>query len=345
MRIDIAKMKKLLIALILVVCSTSSGATLKPTGPELSTILKTVNYIFADSFSEAMVSAVAIGDTTPGLPIYHLLYASILHAQMMDGEDYSHEKEFMDNIDQASDALEKWVDKNPKDGWGYFFWGSAYGYKAVWQAQKGSLFKSLLSGLKAKSRFSDALKLDPILYDSYTGMGSYHYWSSVKLKKVFPFLSDNRDDGLRELKLAADSSLISNKAAAIAYAWALLNERKYSDALKIANHLNETTEGGRTTVWLLAGIYWANGNLKKSSDYYGQLIESLERAGNQNDYNLIYCRYRKGVADYGMRDFKAAKAEFEAILAYNPPKEIRERHKKTYQRSREYIEKIKKQGG
>jgi tetratricopeptide (TPR) repeat protein len=321
------------------------AATLKPNGPELSNILKTVDYIFADSFSEAMTLAEGVGDTIPGQPIYHLLNASILHAQMMDGEDYSHEKEFMDNVDQASDALENWVDKNPQDAWGFFLWGSAYGYKAIWQAQKGSWFKSLLSGLKAKARFSDALELDSTLYDSYTGMGSYHYWSSIKLKKVFPFVSDNRELGLREMRLATDSSLISSKAAAIGYAWALLNERRYSDALKVANHLKETTVGGRGVLWLLGAIYWSSGNLKKASDCYGQLIESLEKLGNQNYYNLIYCRYRKGICDYGMRDFKSAKADFDAILAYDCSKAIKDRHKKTFQRTIEYLDKIKAQGG
>jgi tetratricopeptide (TPR) repeat protein len=343
MKRELKILKRLIFAFILINATASFGTTLKPEEPGLSILIRTVDYVFTDSFPEAIAAATLLNDTIPGQPIYHLLYASILHAQMMDGEDYSREKEFMANVDSANVALERWIDKNPNDAWGYFFWGSAYGYKAVWLGQKGSSFKSLLAGLKAKARFFDALRLDSTLYDSYTGIGSYHYWSSVKLKKVFPFISDNRPDGLRELKLAMDSSLVSSKAAGIAYAWALLNERKYIDALKVANHLKEISPGGRTTLWLLAGIYWANGNLKKASDYYGQIVESLEKAGNQNGYNLIYCRYRKGVCDYNLKDYVSAKAQFDAILAYDPPKAIRERHKKTFDHTRDYLDKIKAQ--
>jgi tetratricopeptide (TPR) repeat protein len=335
-------MKKLLVIFILVMSVRSLGATLKPVEPQLSALHKTINYVFADSFPEAIKTANNLGDTIPGQPIYHLLNASILHAQMMDGEDFSREDEFMDNINKASDALEKWIKRNPKDAWAYFFWGSAYGYKAVWLGQRGSSFKSLLAGLKAKARFSDALDLDSTLYDSYTGMGSYHYWSSAKLRKIFPFISDNREDGLRELKLAMDSSLISAKGAGIAYGWALLNERKYSDALKVANHLKETSQGGRTTLWLLAAVYWSSGNLKNASDYYGQIIQSLEQVGNQNYYNLIFCRYRKGVCDYGLREYASARVQFDAILAYNPSKAIRERHKKINERTKDYLDKIEK---
>ena len=68
------------------------------------------------------------------------------------------------------------------------------------------------------------------------------------------------------------------KLAGFGYAWALLNERKYSEALKVANHLRETTQSGRSSLWLLGGIYWANGNLKRAAEYYGLLISSLEKA-------------------------------------------------------------------
>jgi hypothetical protein len=46
-----------------------------------------------------------------------------------------------------------------------------------------------------------------------------------------------------------------------------------------------------------------------------------------------------------MRDFKSAKADFDAILAYDCPKAIKDRHKKTFQRTIEYLDKIKAQGG
>lgn len=335
-------MSRLLIFLMLpAICA---GAGLKPSPSELAVINESVDLVFADSFARATALVAQYDDTLPGKPICHLLYASILHARMMDSEDYSQEKEFMTNINRAIDALDKWIDKNPDDAWAYFFWGSAYGYKAILQGQKGAWLKSLLSGLKAKSRFFDALRLDPTLYDSYTGIGSYHYWSSVKLRKFLPFVSDNRDEGLSELKIAMDSSLISSKAAGFGYGWALLNERKYAQALRVANHLKDESGEGRASLWLLGAIYWANGNLRKAGQYYGMLIQSLESAGNQNDYNLIYCRYRKGVCDYDMRNYSSAKSEFDALLAYDPPKSIRERHSKTYLRAKDYLKKIKAQG-
>jgi tetratricopeptide (TPR) repeat protein len=313
------------------------GASLRPSNQDLVVLSRTSSYVFQDSFPQAYQTARELNDTIPGRPIYRLLYASIVEAEMMDQEDYSLGRVFRDSVDSAIDVLDRWVDKNPRDAWGHFLLGSAYGYRAVWQYQTGKWFKSMFSGLKSKNRFFKALELDPSLYDAYTGIGSYHYWSTVKLRKYIPFLSDNRDEGLRELQLAMDSSLFSSQPAAAGLAWALLNERRYGDALKIALILKEKTYTGRTSLWILGGVYWANGSLKKASDAYGELIESLVRAGNQNYYNLIFCRFRKGICQYAMGNYKAAEAEFNTLLSYNPSKDVREKHKKIFEKTREYL--------
>lgn len=331
---------RLLILSLLFSVSLAQSATLKPSENELALLQRTIDCVFADSFGEAERIAATYRDTLPGQPIYHLLNASILHARMMDSEDYSHETDFMDNIDKSIEALEKWIEHNPRDAWGYFLQGSAYGYKTVWQGQKGSWFKSMLTGLKTKGRFFDALKLDPRLYDCYTGIGSYHYWSSVKLRSIFPFLSDTRDEGLQELRLAADSSLISGKAAYAAYGWALLNEKKFAEALKVAEHLRDITDSGRSSLWLLGAVHWNWGNIRKAIEDYGLLAESLMKAGDQNYYNLIYCRYRRGTAYYALHNYNAAEAEFRILLSYDPPKTVRVRHKKTYDKTAEALEKI-----
>lgn len=338
--------KSLIITLLLQGCfaATIGAATLQPSERELTTLLGAIDLVFEDSFAHARQIVASLNDTIPGRPIYHLLNASIAHAEMLDSEDFSNEKAFMRDVDAAIKALNNWLDNNPRDPWGYFLLGSAYGYKAVWQGQKGSWLKSMLTGLKAKGKFYDALNADPRFYDAYTGIGSYHYWASVRLRKYLPFLADNRKDGLAELQLAADSSLISSKAATVGLAWALINERKYNDALKLASDLKERTHAGRASLWVLAAVYWNNGNLRRAAEQYGELIASLERVGSQNYYNVIYCRYRRAHCLYNLGNHKAAKEEFEKILTYNPPKEIRRKHEKTYQKTKEYLANIEKAG-
>jgi tetratricopeptide (TPR) repeat protein len=318
------------------------SATLRPSQEQLVILSETVDYIFTDRFQHAYGSCDQLNDTIPGQPIYHLLYAGILHAEMLDAEEYGRREMFLGHVDSSIDALKDWTKENPDDPWGYFFLGSAYGYKATWHGQQKSWLKSLIDGLRAKGKFAKALKIDSTLYDAYTGIGNYHYWSSAKLGKYIPFLPDNREKGLAELELAADSSLFSRKPAALGLAWALINKKLFSKAIRIGRQLYEETSGGRASLWILGGVYWRMGNLSFTERYYGELIESLLQAGEQNYYNLIFCRYRRGVCLFGMGRYGPAKREFEELMSYNVSEEVARRQKKTYKKTREYIEKLQK---
>jgi len=328
--------------LLLILAETGFSASIKPSPDQIDLFSKTIDWIFTDSFDQAYRLAGEIQDTVDGRPLYNLLYASILHSRMMDMEDYSDEKTFMTHINKSIDSFEKWCDKNPDDAWGRFFLGSAYGYKSLIYAQKRSWLKSMLNGLKAKSNFAKAIERDSTLYDAYTGMGNYHYWSSVKLGKYIPFFPDNREKGIDELKLAADSSYFSKKPAEAGLAWAFIEEKDLNDAVKIGLSMYKQTHGGRNSLWILGGVYWRMGNLPLAASYYGELAESYLREGKQNNYNLIFCHYRLGVCLYGTGKYDKAKAEFDKILSYEVSRKIRKRHEKTYDKTREYLSKIEK---
>ncbi len=332
-------MKTFLCFLILAV--SARGATLKPSEEQTGIFSRTVAYVFSDSFVEAYALAGELEETIPGRPIYNLLYASVIFAEMSDAEDYSRKQSFTGRIDSSISMFNDWTKENPDDPWGYFFAGTAHAYKSVMHGQNRSWLKSLIDGLKAKGKFAKALQLDPDLYDSYTGMGNYHYWSSARLGKYIPFLPDNREKGIEEMGLAMDSSIFSFYPAAGGLAWALINESRLSDAAKIGKRLYEETAGGRVSIWILGGVYWRMGNLSLAGAYYDELINSLERAGNQNNYNLIFARYRKGVCLFSRHDDQAAKREFEMILKYEVSGEVKEKHEKTYKKTKEYLKEIK----
>jgi len=316
--------------------------SIRPSEAQLSAFSRTIDMIFADSFDQAYRLTAQFPDTIPGRPVYHLICGSVVHAEIFDSEDYGKEKIFLAHIDSSINLLSRWVDDNPDDAWGFFFLGTAYGYKSLLYAQKQSWFKSLVSGLKSKGRFNDAIKLDPTLYDVYTGLGSYYYWSTVKLRKYIPFLPDNREKGLTALQIAIDSSLFSGKPAEVGLAWALIEENKLTKAARIGLKLHKETRGGRNSLWILGGAYWRMGNLAMAAEYYRDLVDSYLRAGNQNYFNLILCRYRRGICLYGLGKMAEARREFETLLSYNASGEIRKRHKNTYEKTREYLKKIEK---
>src|SRR5512135_1387987 len=80
-------LRTVLAACFLIYAASSFAATIKPGESDLAIIIKTTDYVFADSFAQAMLTTAELRDTIPGQPIYHLLFASILYARMLDTED------------------------------------------------------------------------------------------------------------------------------------------------------------------------------------------------------------------------------------------------------------------
>lgn len=330
------------ILLILAGAPPATSISLRPDEERVAAVIKTVDYVFSDSFEAAYDAVELIADTLPGKPVYNLIYSSILIADMTDREDYSRKKELFKHLDSSKRFFQKWTDNNPGDAWGYFFLGTVHAYKAMFYGQTRTWLKSFIEGMKSRGKFSRALEIDPTLYDAYTGLGSYHYWSSDKLAKYIPFLPDNRKRGLEEIRIAKDSSYFSSKLAAAGLAWALIQENKLPEALKIARELYRESSGGRASLWILGAIHWKSGNLQAAKEDYTEMMNSLNAVGGQNNYNLIFCRYRRGVCFYMMKDYENAKEDFEALLSYKISKEVRERHKKTLEKTREYLEKTEK---
>jgi len=320
--------------------ATSTATTLKPTDKQIEIVEQSIQYIFSDSFQQAYKLTKSFEDSIYGAPLATMLTAAILLAEMTDDENYDRKDEFFDAVNSTTKTINKHIKKNPDDPWGYFFLGSAYGHKAVWYGLQKSWLKALINGIKAKNRFSTAVKIDPHLYDAYTGIGNYHYWSSLRLRKYIPFLPDNKERGMSELRLAIDSSQFSLFPAMAGLSWAYIYDKKLSSALKIGKELYKQTNGGRISLWILGGTYWRNGNLRMAEENYTKLINSLNQKGNQNNYNLIFCHYRRGVARFHRGRYDEAYDDFIKIGLFDVSKKVRDRHKKTYKRKEEYLAKI-----
>ena len=195
-------------------------------------IRQTLAYTLNEDYGKAQQVIERLSRKYPQHPCATFFSAATLLAEMSDREHFDNDELFHNLIEQTISHSDDLRDENPKSAWAYYFMGMANFYQALQDTRKGKKLTVLKYGTRGKNLLEKALDLDSTLYDAYFGLGSYHYWGSVKTKgyEWLPLVGDNREQGLAFLNLAVDSSLFSRDPAKSALARALYNEHKYDSA-------------------------------------------------------------------------------------------------------------------
>jgi tetratricopeptide (TPR) repeat protein len=225
--------------------------------------------------------------TDPGR---YLFKALTLLSVMTDRETDYYSKDFKKYIDSTEVFCERRLfDCDRADSAVCFLYrGHIRAYKSLYQARFGSSMAALNEGLNARGEYRRGLEMDSTLYDLYLGLGSYHYWKSVKagFLKTVGIFANERDEGIEEIRLALDSSLFSKDPAKSALIWIMLNEKRYDSALVLARDLYNHYPNSNSFVWPMAQAYFENGQYVKAAMYYNKIFES-QKSDPGNYYNLI----------------------------------------------------------
>lgn len=128
------------------------------------------------------------------------------------------------------------VEKNPTAR-NYMFLGGLYGVRGVRKGILGDWFGTAMDGRRAFKQMEKSIKLDPENYDCYYGIGSYHYWRTKKLRRFFPFLSDQREKGINELQLSIDNGVFSPPPSRFALFRIYIEEKWYDKVLTLAEEM------------------------------------------------------------------------------------------------------------
>ncbi len=251
-------------------------------------------HLFNDRF--AQVDSIYAGRVRdyPGDPLGYVLRAGGLFAEMSDLEENAHEGQFLALL-EATDSLTAVVVDTcdaATAAWMYLFRGLAKTYQALWEARFGSLMNSLRLGLATIDEYEAGLAVDSGLYDLYTGSGSYHYWKSVKagVLKYVGIFKDEKEQGIAELRLAADSSLLHCEVARSALIWIWLEEREYDSAAVLAGMFVERYPGGKAFRWPMAQARYRQQAYERAAGIYEEIRRLLAPCPG-NYYNLIQCDY------------------------------------------------------
>lgn len=336
--------KSLIVAMILAVVPVSSGAVslFKPDPLQDSLIQRALDFAYDDSFVQAHNNLDIVIEKAPDFWPAIVVKAGIVYMEMADDESYVRRDYFMSLMDSSITALENHLDTIPDDPWALFFLGTAYSYRAVWEGQHGSMIKTLSLGLKVGKFFGQTVELDSTFYDAYLGLGFFHYLRSAKLGilRSLPFVADQRDQGIEELKKAAAFGKYGNLSAALSLGWIYFDQKKYEKARSLIDSLIADGRAGRQVQWLKATICRATSDADGMIAAFGSIQGGLIKKGNQNNYNLVTCGYYLGQAYYITGDKQKALECFNRTLAYTLSPSVEKRASSKLESARSYRQKI-----
>lgn len=277
-----------------------------------------------------------------------LYLAGVDHAEMLDREDYSRKEQFNLAAEAAIETAEGaltikggTVDRDHDSAWAYLTIGNAHAYIASLEAKAGSWWTAMRRGVKAKGAYLKALELNPRLYDAYLGLGTYHFWKSAKTEFInwLPLVPDKKSEGVDELLIAVDSSLLSNDLALNSLVWIYIQQKQTDLALACAKRLHDKYPESRLFTWAMAFSSYADGHFHDALDYFGKIIASLESDPTQNYFNLIECRHHRGEIFEMVNDSSAAALEYRALVEYPVPANVRDRQEGKIDHARRFINK------
>jgi tetratricopeptide (TPR) repeat protein len=316
-------------------------------------LLEGIDACFRENYPLAQERFRMILSKAPEDPGGYFFLAMLYQAQMMDYESDFREDDFDEAVRMAKRFARARIKHDKNDAWGYLFLGNAHAAKAIYEAREGNWWSGLNNGLKAKSVLKEAVKHDPEAYDAYAALGSYHYWASVVTKAFWwlPFIGDNREEGISQMRVACEKSVYSREAAANGLIWIYLNEKRYDQAISLSKEMQSKYPEGKSFLWSLATAYYEKLDWTNALSLHQEILERIEEqidepasSGSRSEnphtyYNHIECTFHIASCLFNLGRFEECISACEEIQNYPLDEKTKKRQTEKLKMTERLLEK------
>lgn len=252
----------------------------------------TINTKF-DRAERLLRTRIAEGDHSPQVWFY---LASVLNSKMTHFEDFEQAASFEQAIDSVLLKTEniKIITDLPDRARLLFYRGSALGYRAFYEGQIGKWLAALNDGMASVDHLKQAVALDSTLYDAWLGIGVYQYWRSTKLKLVLwmPFIPDQREEGIANIRKAVTKSRYSRYMAMHQLIYILLNYGLKDEAVPLAEEVIHAYPKSTFMWWAYAHTWFMRHEYERAIPAYRKLLHLLQTEPGQNPNHVVACYTR-----------------------------------------------------
>lgn len=277
-------------------------------------------------------------DQYPDDLVGYFYQAATLQSEMMHYETDIWGKDFEQLIERAISLGKKEIENGNNDPWTYFYLGTCFSYKGLYQAKIGNYISGFVSARRGLGYLKKAVEKDPTLYDAYLGLGTYKYWAGrfYKYLKWLPWIRDEREEGIRMVKYSVEKGTFSYWVGINSLAWIEYDRKNYWRALALFQKGLGRYPDSPFFIWGVADSYYRLGYFVKAIKVYKKLLKVILSAPLNNGYNEVECRLKLGMSYYALGQYKNALSQYNAILKRETEKKIARRLKKHYRLAKEY---------
>lgn len=253
-----------------------------------------LDILYQGDYDSALVIFDSFIRDHPENPAGYFFKAGLYQTRMSAHESDFWYGNFKEAVDSGIAQCNRRVALEPGDAWVYFIRGGCYSHIAAGEARQDKYLAAFRHGMKAAADFKKARNIDSTLYDAYIGIGSYHYFrtKATSFLKWLPFIGDNRDKGISEIKIAIEKGRYSRVMGQNALLWIYTDYGKEKKALELGHWLGKEFPSNPFFHWAVPEILWRQKRWQEAEKSYSQLLELIEINRPLNNYNRVIITYR-----------------------------------------------------
>ena len=307
-------------------------------------ILQGLDYVHQDETFKAVDEFKKLIELFPDDPIGYFYVSATLQTMMDDFRNYSYLDEFNKYMDLAIEKGEERKKRGNLTAHDCLYLGGAIGYRGINKALTGDWFGAFVDGLKGKGYLEKALELNPEFYDVYYGLGTYHFWKSLK-SKIFwwlPFVKDNRQMGIDMIKLAIEKGKYSTEDAKYALVRIYVENKEYQNAFAMIEKLSKSKPDRPFLLWFLGRAQLETKMYKEAINAYQTLLKTLVASPYYHPEGEVECRYWLALAYFENENFEDSRKQIDAISAFEKKSQENKNIKYFIEEAKALGKKIKK---
>ena len=275
-----------------------------------------IENIISQKYDLAKKDFIILDKDFPKLPVGKIYIAAVEIAKSYDLAIPFKTDLINKNLDEAKEMSEALIDSDEDNIWNNYFLALADGYKAYFDALTGDWLSAFGIGVTSVHLFEHCLKVDSTFYEALIATGTYKYWKSSKMEFLnwLPFVSDEREEGIKLLEEAVNNSSYNSYLAINSLIWIYIDRHEFIKAIGIAESTLVCYPNSRFFKYGLARAY-EDVDKQKAIQIYYEILNSFSDSEKLNRCNEIILKHIIAQQYYRLGDNKSALALCNEILS------------------------------